>query len=128
MNFAIRGFALGVGLAAAMAVPALAQAGLDLTGTYLVTGQNGGEQGTYAADVTVTLEGDVYHLAWNAQGQKVEGVGLRLGDTLAVTWQDPATKEAAVAAYIMMPDGGLKGRWAPVGAKAAGTEEWTRKP
>ncbi len=67
-------------------------------------------------------------LAWNAQGQKVEGVGLRLGDTLAVTWQDPATKEAAVAAYIMMPDGGLKGRWAPIGAKTAGTEEWTRKP
>lgn len=128
MKFMIRRFALGAGLAVALAAPAFAQAGLDLTGNYLVTGQNGGEQGTYAADVAVTLEGDVYHLAWDAQGQKVDGVGLRLGDTLAVTWQDPATREAAVAVYIMMPDGGLKGRWAPIGAKTAGTEEWTRKP
>jgi len=128
MFVAIRKVALGAGLAAALAAPAFAQAGLDLTGNYLVTGQNGGEPGTYAADVAVTLEGDVYHLDWTGQGQKVEGVGLRLGDTLAVTWQDPSSKEAAVAVYIMMPDGGLKGRWAPIGAKAAGTEEWTRKP
>lgn len=123
----MRSLVLATGIAGAFVLPAAAQS-VDLTGSYLVTGQNGGEKGTYAAEVAVTLEGDVYHLAWNAAGQKVDGVGLRLGDTLAVTWQDPATKEAAVAVYILMPDGGLKGRWAPVGAKAAGTEEWARKP
>lgn len=120
---------LGLALAATVAFsgPALAQA-FDVVGTYIVRGSNPGESGVYGAEVKVSLEGEVYHLEWTSAGQKVLGVGLRLGDTLAITWQDDKTKDAAVGAFIVMPDGSLKGRWAPLGADAAGTEDWTRKP
>ena len=116
---------LGLGLT--VAGGAFAQS-FDATGDYVVRGQNPGESGTYGAEISVKLVGEVYHLEWTSGGQKAVGVGLRLGDTLAVTWQDPETKESAVAVYIVMPDGALKGRWAPVGAEAAGTEDWQRKP
>lgn len=125
MRRAVLGAALAMGLAGA----ALAQGADDLSGTYQVQGQNPGSgQGTYGADITVKMVGEVYQLTWASAGQEAVGSGLRLGDTFAVTWQDPKSKESAIAVYIIMPDGGLKGRWAPLGAESAGTEDWTRKP
>lgn len=120
--------AAGIAFSLAVAMPAARALDFDATGDYTVRGQNPGESGTYGAEISVKLVGEVYHLEWTSGGQKSLGVGLRLGDTLAVTWQDPETKESAIAVYIVMPDGGLKGRWAPFGADAAGTEDWTRKP
>lgn len=125
----LRHAALGLALTMAVASPALAQIADDLSGTYQVRGQNPGSgQGTYGADITVKMVGEVYQLTWASNGQQAVGSGLRLGDTFAVTWQDPASKESAIAVYIVMPDGGLKGRWAPVGSDVAGTEDWARKP
>ncbi|PWR23988.1 hypothetical protein [Zavarzinia compransoris] len=127
MSKLFRRLALALAVTAAVAGPAFAQA-FDVVGTYIVRGKNPGEDGTYGAEVKVSLVGEVYQLEWKAGGQTAVGVGLRLGDTLSVTWQDQATKEAAVAAFIVMPDGSLKGRWAPVGSEAAGSEDWIRKP
>ncbi len=127
-NVLIR-YALAGAFALSLSLPLVARAQVmdDLTGTYVVRGTNPGDGGSYGGTITVKLVGEVYQIQWTGSGQNAVGTGLRLGDTLAVTWQDPANKDTAVAVYIVMPDGGLKGRWAPLGGAKAGSEDWTRK-
>jgi len=113
-----RALALTTAALAASALPAFAEP-LHLASHYAASGSNpDGSQYTGSADVNV-ISGTTFSIVWKIQGERYEGFGMRLNDSLAATYMingDPGL-------IIYKVDGnGLTGAWAIRGHDGVGTE------
>jgi hypothetical protein len=99
-------------------VPARAEA-LHLASHYAASGSNpDGSQYTGNADVTV-ISDTTFSIVWKIEGQRYEGFGMRLNDSLAATYM--INGEPGLVIYHV--DGnGLTGAWAIRGHDGVGTE------
>ena len=98
-----------------------------MSGAYVVTGS--GENGTnpYEGILNVTNQQDVYLFKWQTTRPKPGGVGVQMGDAVAVSYADPTNgKGCGVALYRIAPDGSLDGKIARWGEYKFGTEKATR--
>jgi hypothetical protein len=114
--------ALAIVACAALALlqlePARAEA-LHLASHYAASGSNpDGSQYTGNADVTV-ISDTTFSIVWKIEGQRYEGFGMRLNDSLAATYM--INGEPGLVIYHV--DGnGLTGAWAIRGHDGVGTE------
>ncbi len=79
----------------------------------------------YSGSVHIRRDGEVYALTWEVSFSRAgkvryEGLGIRVGDTLAATWI--GTGKSGIIAYRIGPDGNLDGRWTVFGNKSTKTE------
>src|SRR5262245_3108353 len=95
-------------LGAAPTAPAAAQ-DEDLSGTYTAKGTTADGK-EYEGTCRITKEGDCYKLNWKIGNGTQEGVGIRQGEVLAVSFRD--NKDfAGVVAYRIRGNGRLTGKW-----------------
>jgi hypothetical protein len=121
-------------LLAAITIPAAAEGPTDLDGVYESRGTN--PDGTeYRGAVHILRQGDRFLVAWmtpRAAGEALlleltsVGVGIRTGDTLAVSYV--TGKALGVAAYQIGHDGQLVGRWTTAGDDTVHAEILTKLP
>lgn len=107
----------------------MAVGGDDFSGNYKITyASNPGGSGGYEGMVRISRMGDAYRIAWTmTAGQSYEGVGLQMGDVLAVGWGIGGGQNGVVAYRIN--GGTLKGVWTLSGMKGTtGTEELAGSP
>jgi hypothetical protein len=99
-------------------VPARAEP-LHLASHYAADGSNpDGSHYTGNADVTV-ISDTTFSIVWKIEGQRYEGFGMRLNDSLAATYM--INGEPGLVIYKV--DGnGLTGAWAIRGHDGVGTE------
>ena len=114
--------ALAVAACAALALSQLEPAHaepLHLASHYAASGSNpDGSQYTGNADVTV-ISDTTFSIVWKIEGQRYEGFGMRLNDSLAATYM--INGEPGLIIYKV--DGnGLTGAWAIRGHDGVGTE------
>ena len=114
-------------------VPAVAQGAdkdkEDITGRYKALGTHIPSNVTYAADVEISKQGDVYRVQWKSGAKVWEGVGMMEDNKLVVATHDTEGKNLAVMAYrIVTVDSSVKlvGRWSYKGDKAMSTETLER--
>jgi hypothetical protein len=117
-----------------MAIPAAAEGPTDLDGVYESRGTN--PDGTeYRGAVHILRQGDRFLVAWmipRAAGEALlleltsVGVGIRTGDTLAVSYV--TSKALGVATYQIGHDGQLVGRWTTDGDDEVHSETLTKVP
>ena len=114
----IRAGALTAAAVAAFALPAYAEP-LHLASHYSASGTNpDGSQYTGAADVNV-ISDTTFSIIWKIEGERYEGFGMRLNDSLAATYM--INGEPGLIIYKV--DGnGLTGAWAIRGHDGVGTE------
>jgi hypothetical protein len=87
----------------------------DITGDYRCVGDAGGGK-QYRGTVKVSKLAECYQLKWEINGTRYTGIGLREGDTLAVSIrQDGNDKYTGVLVYRVGKDGTLNGRWSAFG-------------
>ena len=101
----------------------------DITGRYKALGTHIPSNVTYAADVEISKQGDVYRVQWKSGTKVWEGVGMLEDNKLVVATHDTEGKNLAVMAYrILTVDSGVKlvGRWSYKGDKAMSTETLER--
>lgn len=98
----------------------------DVAGQYSVTGTNVNGS-SYKGDLDVIKHGDVYQFRWSG-GASYDGVGVQLGDTIAVAFTTGTNgKGCGVVDYTIIDDGArLDGKWGYWGTDEAGTEKATR--
>jgi hypothetical protein len=114
----IRAGALTAAAVAAFASLAYAEP-LHLASHYSASGSNpDGSQYTGSADVNV-ISDTTFSIVWKIQGERYEGFGMRLNDSLAATYM--INGEPGLIIYKV--DGnGLTGAWAIRGHDGVGTE------
>lgn len=97
-------------------------AGDSLAGKYEITAAaNPGGAGGYDGKVTLTRAGSAYKLAWAIPNSPpYSGVGIPVGDTLAVGWG--MGSQYGVVVY-QVNGGTLKGQWATATNPALGSED-----
>ena len=106
----------------------LTAGGDDLSGNYRITAARNPDGSSYQGAVRISRLGDAYRIVWTmTAGSGYEGIGIQMGDVLAVGWGIGGGKNGVVAYRI---DGGtLTGRWTLSGMKGAiGTEELAGSP
>lgn len=103
------------------AAPVWAQ---DLADRYRIQGTNPGGAGSYMGQVAVARNGDVYQVAWAVGDTTYLGTGLLIDGVFSVVYA-PEQGAPGIAAYRVLPDGMLVGRWVGFGGQSAGTENWT---
>ncbi|MBY0338598.1 MAG: hypothetical protein K2X11_18430 [Acetobacteraceae bacterium] len=105
-------------IACAAAMPAAAQR----SGTYAVEGRSaGGER--YEGSVQLQATGpQTWRVSWRVAGETSTGVALTVGSLLVVGYV--SGREVGTAAYEVMPDGRLIGRWTQGREGGVGTETW----
>jgi hypothetical protein len=110
---------LALTLALCLALPAMAQR----AGVYEVRGTN--PDGTaYTGLLQLRQAGIVSWLVlWQVGGERIEGVGMSAGSTLAVTYRAGNTQGMAI--YEILADGSMTGQWTLVGSSGIGTENLT---
>lgn len=109
------------------AAPILQQANVAIGGRYDVQGSNpSGQGGGYTGTVDITQKGDVYYLYWHV-GNTYGGLGIRDGNTLAVSWANANLGIFGVVSYKIQPDGSLNGVWAIADSTGLGSELLTPK-
>ncbi len=94
-------------------VPATAQVGAEIAGTYSAKGTNPNGR-TYYGSVVIKAEDGHFLFTWLISGQQqIKGVGVKKDNTLVVEWgqKDPVI-------YEIGSDGVLRGKW----ARGRGTE------
>lgn len=97
----------------------------NVPGRYNIIGTNPNGS-IYKGALEVVEHGDVYEFRWNA-GRQYNGVGIRNGDVIAVSFADGAQgKGCGVVDYVIMDDGTLDGRWGYWGTNESGTERAVR--
>jgi hypothetical protein len=125
---------IAIVLLAAIAIPAAAEAQPDLDGVYASRGTNS-DGSEYRGAVHILRHGDRFVVSWMTlraagEGFLLEltaiGVGLRTGDTLAVSYV--AGSSLGVIVYQIGEDGHLAGRWTTAGDDAVHSETLTRLP
>ena len=106
----------------------MAVGGDDLSGNYKITYASNPGGGSYDGSVRISRLGDAYRIVWTmTAGQSYEGVGLQIGNMLAVGWGIGGGKNGVVAYRIN--GGTLKGVWTLSHMKGAtGTEELAGSP
>ena len=88
----------------------------EITGYYTCKGQEAGGK-TYSGVAVITKKGDVYLVQWMiGTGSTFSGLGIRQGNTLAVSWAIPNERGLirGVNLYRIEPGPRLNGRWATV--------------
>lgn len=98
--------------------------GDDFSGNYKITSSgNPGGGGGYGGTVRISRMGEAYRIAWRLSGgESYEGVGIQMGDALAVGWGTGSGKHGVVAYSIS--GGTLAGKWTLSDMRGAiGTEE-----
>jgi hypothetical protein len=108
----------------------LAAVGDDFSGNYKITSSSnpGGGGGSYGGTVRISRMGAAYRIAWTLTGgESYEGVGIQMGDALAVGWGTGRGKHGVVAYSIS--GGTLAGKWTLSDMRGAiGTEELAGSP
>lgn len=100
---------------------------LELSGVYNVEGSDENKANPYQGLLTITNQDDAYLFKWNTSRRKPSGVGVQMGDALAVTYADPTNgKGCGVALYKIAPDGSLDGKIAKWGEYKFGAEKAVR--
>ncbi len=100
----------------ALATPIASADGLQ--GAYVITKASNPNGTTYKGTVQITKVGSIYQLKWRTSGGSYHGIGIRVGDVLAVGWGPRGT---GVVAYTR--DGKmLNGLWAAGTSGKLGTE------
>ena len=83
----------------------------DIAGDYSVTGTNEGGGGEYRGDLRIAKREGVYQFTWVSGPNTYDGVGVRTGDKLAVSFTDGANgKGCGVVLYSIAGDGSLDGK------------------
>jgi hypothetical protein len=102
--------------------------GGDLSGNYKITSSSNPDGGSYQGMVRISGLGDAYRIVWTTgANQSYEGVGIQMGDALAVGWGTGSGKNGVVAYRIN--GGTLSGRWTLSDMRGAiGTEELAGSP
>lgn len=88
----------------------------EITGYYICRGQEAGGK-KYNGVAAVSKKGDVYLVQWMiGTGSTFSGIGIRQGNTLAVSWALPNERGLVrgVNLYRIDPGPRLSGRWATV--------------
>lgn len=113
LKFALAAICLSSGL---IALPAAAQR----SGTYAVQGADA--TGTrYEGSATLTATGpETWRITWRVAGATSNGVGLMVKGMLVIGYI--SERETGAAAYEVMPDGSLVGRWTQGREGGVGTE------
>lgn len=88
-----------------------------IVGAYTAVGTNPDGSG-YEGTLDVTANGDVFHWAWDFDGEYL-GVGIQQENVVSVAW---GGDECYVVSYIIQEDGVISGLWAGLGESAAGTD------
>lgn len=99
----------------------------ELSGDYKVTGTDAGGNPAYTGALTIRNEGDGYRFRWTTTQESHDGVGVQMGDAVAVSYaRTGGGKGCGVVLYRLAPDGGLTGRIARWGEYMFGSETATR--
>ena len=97
---------------------------LELSGLYLVSGADENNGHPYEGTLDVTNQGDAYLFNWHTNPSKHGGVGVQMGDAVAVTYADPVLgKGCGVVLYKIAADGSLDGKIAKWGEYTFGSEK-----
>ena len=91
----------------------------DIAGTYAATG-NAPNGDAYSGVTTIEKRGEVYKITFRGGGDQYDGVAVRLGNTLGVSYGGP---QCGVTAYEIRADGSLAGAVALYGESLKGSEE-----
>ena len=99
----------------------------ELSGVYKVSGTNENSAKPYEGSLTVDNREDAYRFNWQTNLDKYSGTGVQIGDSVAVSYADPAVgKGCGVVLYKTAPDGSLDGRIVNWGEYTFGTEKAVR--
>lgn len=99
----------------------------EIAGHYKVTGTNIDGKGAYSADLTITKRGEVYQFSWDSASQSYDGVGVRIGDTVSVSFTNGESgKGCGVVLYEIFADGSLDGKAGYWGVEQSETEKAIR--
>ncbi len=89
----------------------------DIPGYYTCKGKEAGGK-TYSGVAVISRKNDLYIVQWMiGTGATFTGVGIRQGNTLAVSWALPADKGIVIRGinlYKIEPGPRLVGRWASI--------------
>ena len=97
---------------------------LELSGVYKVSGADEMNGNPYEGILTVTNQEDAYRFIWETNRSRHSGVGVQMGDAVAVTYADSAGgKGCGVALYKIGSDGSLDGKIAKWGEFRFGAEK-----
>ena len=85
----------------------------DITGFYSCKGTEAGGK-AYSGMAVIQKKNDVYIVHWMVGGAGFTGVGIRLGDTISVSWALPGEKGIVRGVNVYRIEQGprLIGRWA----------------
>ena len=92
--------------------------GVDLAGTYDVTGKNTAGQ-DYKGKLAVNKSGRGHSFKWDVGGRSFTGFGVQNGDKAAVGL---GGSQCGFVSYEIMKDGRLSGTWGGQGSTEFGTE------
>ncbi|MBI4366682.1 MAG: hypothetical protein HY543_07690 [Deltaproteobacteria bacterium] len=95
-------------------------------GTYTVVGKNPGGKGGYHGTLTITPDGELFHLQWSV-GTTYTGIGVQDKNVLVVGWGNLHQPGYGMVAYTVQANGILEGKWTTFGGRALGTETATPK-
>jgi hypothetical protein len=106
----------------------MAVVGDDLSGNYKIASSSNPGGGRYGGAVRISSMGDAYRIVWTLTGgESYEGVGIQMGNALAVGWGTGRGKHGVVAYRIN--GGSLAGKWTLSDMKGAiGTEDLAGSP
>src|SRR5262245_39294427 len=104
-----------LGVIPVTAAPAPADKPVNIVGVYACEGDNA-DGGTYKGKTEITKKGDTYSVQWTiGESETYEGVGIRNGNILSVTWKS-GNASGIVVYTIEKGDKGpkLSGKWSPL--------------
>lgn len=100
---------------------------LEISGEYKVTGSNENSGQPYEGTMTITNQEDAYRFFWHTTRPRPAGVGVQIGDAVAVSYADAAAgKPCGVALYKIAADGSLTGKVAHWGEYKFASEKAVR--
>lgn len=93
-----------------------------LAGTYSITGESP-KGDRYQGSMTITERDEVLQLSWRVGESNYDGIGIRMGETLAAAYTtgDDGRGCGAVI-YKINPDDSIEGKWGLWGVNQAGHE------
>lgn len=95
----------------------------DIAGSYSVTGTNEGGGGEYRGDLRIAKREGVYQFTWVSGPNTYDGVGVRTGDKVAVSFTEGSNgKGCGVVLYSIAGDGSLDGKVGYWGVNEAAKE------
>jgi hypothetical protein len=108
-------FLFVLALAGFLGAPALTRAAdeIDIVGTYTCLGENTDGK-VYKGAVEISKDADCFKVAWTIGKESYEGLGIRTGNVLSVSYKS----EGAVGVVVYkIEKGKLAGKWSLFGLK-----------